>query len=47
MADTIKKPTLESPERKIRMTLTSTNVKALEKGKSQESDMERREMIDS
>lgn len=30
MAD-LKKPTIDSPEYKIRMTLTSTNVKALEK----------------
>lgn len=32
MADVAKKPTLDAPEHKIRMTLTSTNVKALEKG---------------
>lgn len=31
MADIAKKPTTEAPEHKIRMTLTSTNVKALEK----------------
>lgn len=32
MADIAKKPNVEAPEHKIRMTLTSTNVKALERG---------------
>lgn len=32
MADIAKKPTTEAPEHRIRMTLTSTNVKVLEKG---------------
>lgn len=32
MADLAKKPTTDAPEYKVRMTLTSTNVKALEKG---------------
>lgn len=32
MADIAKKPTTEAPQHKIRLTLTSTNVKVLEKG---------------
>lgn len=32
MADIAKKPVTEAPQHKIRLTLTSTSVKALEKG---------------
>lgn len=38
MADLTKKVTLQVPDHKIRMTLTSTNVRAVEKGKFIMSD---------